>query len=64
MKVEKNPFSQLLIMTVVSMFLLLTPCGAERKHRNFQIAVVRNLIENVGSFTFSPSPIGDQLQEK
>jgi hypothetical protein len=45
----KESFFYLLIMIIVSIFLLLTTCGAERTHRNFQLALVRNLIENVGN---------------
>jgi hypothetical protein len=54
---EKKPFFHLLIMTIVSIFLLLTPCGAERTHRNFRIVLVWNLIENAGSLPCPRLPL-------
>jgi hypothetical protein len=49
MEVDKKLFFHFLDMTILNSFLLLTSCGAKMTHRDFRLALVRNLIEDAGS---------------
>jgi hypothetical protein len=55
MEVDKKTFFHFLDMTILNSFLLLTSCGAKMTHRDFRLALVRNLIEDAGSL---PRPLG------
>jgi hypothetical protein len=56
--VDKKLFFHFLDMTTLNSFLLLTSCGAKMTHRDFRLALVRNLIEDAGSLPSPRRPLG------
>jgi hypothetical protein len=58
MEVDKKTFFHFLDMTILNSFLLLTSCGAIITHRDFRLALVRNLIEDAGSLPHPRHPLG------
>jgi hypothetical protein len=57
-KWTKKLFFHFLDMTILSSFLLLTSCSAKMTHRDFQLALVQNLIEDAGSLPRPHRPLG------
>jgi hypothetical protein len=58
MEVDKKTFFPLPRLTILNSFLLLTSCGAKMTHRDFRLALVRNLIEDSGSLPCPRRPLG------
>jgi len=49
-------FFHLLDLTVFSIWILLSSCGAKHTHRDFRLLLVRNLIEEAGKSQDRPTP--------
>jgi hypothetical protein len=54
----KKLFFHLLDMTILNSFLLFTACGTKITHRDFQLSLVRNLIERAASLPRPHRPLG------
>ena len=50
-------FFQLLDLTVLNSWILLSSCGAKYTHRDFRFLLVRNLIEEAGRSQDRPTPV-------
>ena len=49
-------FFNLLDLTVLNSWILLSSCGAKRTHKDFRLLLVRNLIEEAGRSHYHPTP--------
>jgi len=45
---DKETIFHLLDLMILNSFILLTPCGTKLSHRDFRLALVRNLIQEGG----------------
>jgi hypothetical protein len=50
-------FFQLLDLTVLNSWILLSSCGAKCTHRDSRLLLVRNLIEEAGRSHYCPTPV-------
>jgi len=55
-KWTKKLFFQLLDLTVLNSWILLSSCGTQYTHRDFRLLLVRNLIEEAGKSQDRPTP--------